>query len=293
MLISFVFPLTFVILWASAFATGSVATQDATPFAALGFRFFLVALGFFIVAGCLAEFRRVEKRGLKHSVITGLLFHGLYLGGCWYSFSVGVPAGVSALIVCTHPILTAIFGGILLGEDVSLKNWVGLGLGSVGAALVLGLDFQAEFALDGLVANVIALVAITAGTIWQRKYSSTLPLATNNGVQAAAAALFHACVMWFLETPSIEFTLTFGLAMGWQIVAVSFGAFTILMYLINHNSASHTSALFFLVPPVAALLGWVLLDEGLTPTELAGFAVASSGVYLATRRSTGVSDGRR
>jgi drug/metabolite transporter (DMT)-like permease len=285
MLISFVFPLTFVVLWASAFATGSVATQDATPFAALAFRFSIVAIGFFLVAWILSEFSKVDRRDLKHSVITGLLFHGLYLGGCWYSFSVGIPAGVSALIVCTQPILTAIFAGLLLGEHVSFKNWIGLSLGFVGAALVLGVDFGEEFVVAGLVANVIALASITTATIWQRKFSQTLPLATNNAIQAASAAVFHGVVMWFLEDPSIDLTLTFGLAMGWQIIAVSFGAFTILMYLINHNSASQTSALFFLVPPVAAVMGWVLLDESLSMIDIIGFTVASTGVYLATRKT--------
>jgi drug/metabolite transporter (DMT)-like permease len=284
MLVSFVFPLTFVVLWASAFATGSVATQDATPFAALAFRFSIVATGFLLVAWILSEFSKVDRRDLKHSVITGLLFHGLYLGGCWYSFSVGIPAGVSALIVCTQPILTAIFAGLLLGEHVSFKNWVGLSLGFVGAALVLGVDFGEEFAVAGLVANVIALGSITTATIWQRKFSQTLPLATNNAIQAGSAAVFHGVVMWFLEDPSIDLTLTFGLAMGWQIIAVSFGAFTILMYLINHNSASQTSALFFLVPPVAAVMGWVLLDEALSMIDIIGFTVASAGVYLATRK---------
>lgn len=113
MLVSYVFPLTFIVLWASAFATGSVATQDATPFAALAFRFAIVAVGFFGVAWVLSEFSKINRRDLKHSVITGLLFHGLYLGGCWYSFSVGIPAGVSALIVCIQPILTAILAGFL------------------------------------------------------------------------------------------------------------------------------------------------------------------------------------
>ena len=284
MLLSFIFPLTFVVLWASAFATGSVATQDATPFSALAFRFALVAIGFVVVAWWLAEFSKLKMQDLKHSIVTGLLFHGLYLGGCWYSFSVGIPAGVSALIVCTQPILTAIFAGLLLGEQVSLKNWLGLGLGFVGAALVLGLDVGSEFAIDGLVANAVALAAITAGTIWQRKYSQTLPLATNNAVQAAAAAIFHGTIMWFLVSPAINLTLSFGLAMGWQIIAVSFGAFSILMYLINHNSASQTSALFFLVPPIAAVIGWVLLSEALTLIDILGFAVASGGVFLATRR---------
>ena len=286
MLVSYVFPLTFIVLWASAFATGSVATEDATPFAALAFRFAIVAVGFFGVAWVLSEFSKINRRDLKHSVITGLLFHGLYLGGCWYSFSVGIPAGVSALIVCIQPILTAILAGFLLGEQISLKNWIGLSFGFGGAAIVLGVDFGSEFVIDGLIANVIALVAITAGTIWQRKFSQTLPLATNNAFQALSAAVFHGCVMWWIEDPAIEFTLSFGVSMGWLVIAVSFGAFSILMYLINHNSASQTSALFFLVPPVAAIIGWILLNEGLTTLDMIGFIIASAGVYLATRKPT-------
>ena len=120
MLVSYVLPCSFIILWAPAFASGSVATQDATPFAALALRFAIVAVGFFGVAWFLCEFSKIDRRDLKHSVITGLLFHGLYLGGCWYSFSVGIPAGVSALIVCIQPILTAILAGFLLGEQISL-----------------------------------------------------------------------------------------------------------------------------------------------------------------------------
>ena len=284
MLVSYVFPLTFVVLWASAFATGSVATQDATPFAALAFRFAIVAVGFFGVAWALSEFSKINRRDLKHSVITGLLFHGLYLGGCWYSFSVGIPAGVSALIVCIQPILTAILAGFLLGEQISFKNWIGLSFGFGGAAIVLGVDFGSEFAIDGLIANVIALIAITVGTIWQRRFSQTLPLATNNAFQALSAAVFHGCVMWWIEDPAIELTLSFGISMGWLVIAVSFGAFSILMYLINHNSASQTSALFFLVPPVAAIIGWILLNEGLTTLDMIGFIIASAGVYLATRK---------
>jgi drug/metabolite transporter (DMT)-like permease len=280
-----IFPLIFVILWASAFATGSLVTHDATPFAALAFRFSIVTIGFLIVAGVLKEFSLFSRHALGHGVVTGILFHGLYLGGCWYSFSVGIPAGVSALIVCTQPILTAIFAGFLLGENISPKNWVGLGLGFLGAACVLGIDFGSEYALDGLIANVIALAAITSGTIWQKKYSSTLPLATNNAVQAASATVFLGSFMWLLEDPEIHFTLNFALAIGWQIIAVSFGAFSILMYLINKNSASKTTALFFLVPPVAALMGFILLDELLTMIDMLGFAVASFGVFLATRKT--------
>jgi len=285
MLIQLALPLIFVVLWASAFATGAIVTADATPFAALAFRFGLVTVGFLLTAWWLAEFKHFSRRALGHGMVTGLLFHGVYLGGCWYGFSVGVPAGVTALIVCLQPILTAIGAGLLLGEQTSRQNWLGLALGFVGAATVLGIDVGAEFASIGLVAVCVALAAITTATIWQKKFASTLPLATNNAVQAGTATVFHLCAMGLLETGSIEFTASFIAAMAWQIIAVSFGAFSILMYLINRNSASQTSALFFLVPPVAALLGYVLLGETLTTVDVLGFVIASCGVYLATRKT--------
>lgn len=285
MLIRWVLPLVFVVLWASAFATGALVTADATPFAALAFRFALVTFGFLLVAWWINELKDFTWRAAGHGVVTGALFHGVYLGGCWYGFSVGIPAGVTALIVCLQPILTAIFAGLLLQEQTSRLNWFGLGLGFVGAALVLGLDLAAEFDPVGLIAVVLALIAITTATIWQKRFSQALPLATNNGVQAATAACFHGVVMlWLEDGGAITFTLSFLGAMAWQVIAVSFGAFSILMFLIGRHSASQTSALFFLVPPVAAVLGMLLLDEHLSQTDLLGFAIASAGVYLATRK---------
>ena len=283
MLTSFIFPLVFVVLWASAFTAGSVATQDGTPFAILALRFSLVSCGFILVAIVLNELPKLSKISVFHGVVTGVLFHGFYLGGVFYAVSVGFPAGVVALIVCTQPILTATFSRLLLSERVSIKNWIGICFGFAGTVMVLGPDIDSRFAIDGLMASITALAAITIGTIWQRKYSLNLPLATNNAVQALSATLFHLAVMWFLEDPAIGLTTSFALSMGWLIIAVSFGAFSILMYLINQNSATKTSALFFLVPPVAAFIGWGLLDEGLSYFDMFGFFIASCGVYLATR----------
>ena len=147
-----------------------------------------------------------------------------------------------------------------MGEQISLKIGLDLVSGSVVPRSFLVLILESEFAVDGLIANVIALV-ITAGTIWQRKFSQTLPLATNNAFQALSATVFHGFIMWWIEDPAIEFTLFFGMSMGWLVIAVSFGAFSILMYLINHNSASQTSALFFGATRVA-IIGWMLLNEG-------------------------------
>ncbi|MGA1207923.1 MAG: DMT family transporter [Litorivicinaceae bacterium] len=278
------FPLIFVLLWASAFVTGKVIVVDATPFAALAFRFLFVTLGFFLVMTWRREWQRAPLRSVGEAVGTGILFHGVYLAGVFYAVMNGLPAGITALIVSLQPLLTSALAGPLLSEAVSRRQWMGLAIGFSGTACVLGFDVGTSLPTMGLVSAVIALLAVTSGTLWQKTLTGKLPLATSNGYQAAAALLFHVTLMGMFEhPPKLEPTLPLVVAMGWQVFAVSFGAFTILMYLIAHNSASKTSALFFLVPPVAALISWAILDETLTGLDIFGFVIASYGVYVATR----------
>ena len=280
------FPLIFVLLWASAFVTGKIIVVDATPFAALAFRFLLVTAGFFIVMTWRREWQRVPIRSLGEAVGTGVLFHGVYLAGVFYAVLNGLPAGITALIVSLQPLLTSALAGPLLSETVSRRQWSGLAIGFIGTACVLGFDVGDTLPMAGIIAAVVALLAVTSGTLWQKTLTGKLPLATSNGYQALAASLFHVILMGIFESPpKLEATLPLVLAMSWQVFAVSFGAFTILMYLIAHNSASKTSALFFLVPPVAAVISWIILDETLTVLDVFGFMVASYGVYVATRPS--------
>lgn len=277
------FPFLFVILWSSAFITSKVIVQDATPFASLAFRFALVSAGFFLFAAILKESLLASCKDMFEAAGTGILFHGLYLGGVFFAISKGMPAGLSALIVSLQPVLTGALAGPVLGERVTWRQWLGIAFGFGGAALVLGLDVGGELPVIGLFATAIALLAVTAGTLWQKRLSGRLPLSVSNMYQAIAACLFHAVVMLAIEEPFLAFTPSFIMAMGWQILAVSFGAFTILMYLIKSGSASQTATLFFLVPPVSAVMGWLFLNESLTAVDLTGLIIATAGVYVATR----------
>ena len=217
------------------------------------------------------------------SLLSGVLFHGLYLGGVFYSISIGMPTGIAALIVTLQPILTNALSGPILGERVALKQWIGVLLGFVGAALVLGLDIGSDIPLLGLIATIVALIAITTSTIWQKKLSNNLPLPVSNFYQALGGCLFHILVIIFFADPYIDFTKTFIIAMSHQIFLVSFGAFTILMYLIKNNSASKTVSIFFLIPATSALMAWLFLNENLTNLDLLGFLITTIGVYIATR----------
>ena len=279
-----VFPFIFIILWSSAFITTKPLTDNSDPFSALAFRFFLVSLGFAIYSIYTNQKLLVSKKNIFESLLSGVLFHGLYLGGVFYSVSKGMPTGIAALIVTLQPILTNALSGPILNEKVTFKQWLGVILGFIGSAMVLGLDIGVEIPVMGLVATIIALLAITTSTLWQKKISNNLSLGVSNFYQAVGGFLFHIVIIVFFANPYINFTKTFLVAMAHQVFLVSFGAFTILMFLIKKNSASKTVSIFFLIPPTSALMAWFFLGEKLSNLDIVGFLIATAGVYIATRK---------
>ena len=276
-------PFIFVILWSSAFITTKPIIDNSDPFAALALRFALVALGFYLFSIYSKQKVLIPKKNFFESFFSGILFHGFYLGGVFYSISIGMPTAIAALIVTLQPVLTNALSGPILNETVSTKQWVGVLLGFAGAALVLGLDVGSKIPPAGLVATIIALGAITFSTIWQKKLSKNLPLPVSNMYQALGGCIFHILIITLFVEPYIDFSKTFIIAMSHQIFLVSFGAFTILMYLIKNNSASRTVSIFFLIPATSAIMAWLFLNENLTNLDLIGFLVTSIGVYIATR----------
>ena len=278
-----IFPFLFVILWSSAFITTKPLIDNSDPFSALAFRFFIVTVGFFVFSLYSKKNILISKKNFLESFFSGVLFHGVYLGGVFFSISKGMPTGIAALIVTLQPILTNALSGPILNEKVSIKQWVGVLLGFTGAAIVLGFDVGSNIPMIGLIATIIALIAITSSTIWQKKISNNIPLSVSNMYQALGGVTFHIIIIIFFAKPYIDFTQTFLIAMSHQIFLVSFGAFTILMYLIKNNSASKTVSIFFLIPATSAFMAWLFLNESLTNLDLLGFLITTIGVYIATR----------
>ena len=278
-----IFPLIFILLWSSAFITTKPIIDNSDPFSALAFRFFFVAVGFYLFSLYSKQSIIIHKKNLIESLFSGVLFHGMYLGGVFYSISIGMPTGIAALIVTLQPILTNALSGPILNEKVTIKQWIGVLLGFLGAALVLGIDIGTNIPLFGLIATIIALISITISTIWQKKLSNNLPLSVSNFYQAVGGCLFHVLIIILFTEPYIDFTETFIVAMSHQIFLVSFGAFTILMFLIKKNSASKTVSIFFLIPATSAFMAWIFLNESLTHLDLVGFFITTMGVYIATR----------
>ena len=276
----------FILLWSSAFVTTKPIVDNSDPFSALAFRFLIVAIGFLVYRKYKKISLSLERKELSYSILSGVLFHGIYLGGVFYSVSLGIPTGITALIVTMQPILTNALAGPILNEKVGWRQWVGVILGFSGAAIVLGFDLGESLPSAGIIASFIALASITSATLLQKKFGGSAPLPVSNMYQAAGGCMFHILIVIFFADAFINFNKTFLIAMSHQIFLVSFGAFTILMYLIKNNSASKTVTIFFLIPATTAIIAWIFLNEQLSNLDIFGFVVASLGVYLATRKTS-------
>jgi len=277
-------PIIFILLWSSAFITTKPIVDYSDPFAALSFRFFIVAIGFYLFSIFSKQKILTDFKNVLPSISTGILFHGFYLGGVFYSISIGLPTGIAALIVTLQPVLTNALAGPILNEKITWNKWLGVFLGFVGASLVIGFDIGKTLPTAGIVAAFISLISVTSATLWQKKISNNLPLSISNMYQAIGGFLFHLIVIiFFVQKPFIDFSITFVVAISHQILLVSFGAFTILMFLIKRNSASKTVSVFFLIPPTSAIMAWLFLGENLNTIDIFGFMIATLGVYIATR----------
>ncbi len=277
-------PIVFILLWSSAFITTKPIVDYSDPFAALCFRFLIVALGFYFFSLFSKQKILFVTKNILPSVSTGILFHGFYLGGVFYSISIGLPTGIAALIVTLQPVLTNVLAGPILNEKITWRKWLGVLLGFIGATLVIGFDIGKSLPFLGIIAVFISLVAVTCATLWQKKISNNLPLSVSNMYQAIGGFFFHlVIIIFFIQKPFIIFSSTFIIAISHQILLVSFGAFTILMFLIKKNSASKTVSVFFLIPPTSAIMAWIFLGEDLNLIDIFGFIIATLGVYIATR----------
>lgn len=274
-------PALFVLLWSSGFIGGKYALPHAEPFTFLFYRFLVViAVLLPIVLVSRAPWPR-SWRDAGHIALAGLLVQGLYLGGCFVAFKTAMPAGVVALIVGIQPLLTAAVVGPLLGERVTVRQWLGLALGILGVGLVVSQSLHlGGVGLRGFCGTLIALFAITAGMLYQKKYCASLDLRTGVFIQYGASALLMALLSALFEHQEIEWTHQVVIAIAWLSLGLSLGAVFLLYLMIRRGAAARVASLFYLVPPVTALLAYLLLGEALAGTTIAGMAVAAAGVAL-------------
>jgi drug/metabolite transporter (DMT)-like permease len=277
-------PALFVVLWSTGFVGAKLGLPHAAPLTFLALRFGIAAA--LLVLVTLATRAPWPRRPAEigHYAVAGVLVHGVYLGGVYIGLSLGVEAGVSALIVGFQPLLTAALAGVLLNERVSRRQWAGLALGLLGMALVLGRKLgQGPGELLGGLACVVALLGITAGTLYQKRHGAGMDLRTGSVVQLVAASLLTGVLALGFENTHIEWTGEFVFALLWLVLVLSLGAVSLLYLLIRRGAAAPVASLFFLVPPCTALMAWPLFGETLGPVALIGMALTAAGVALAGR----------
>jgi drug/metabolite transporter (DMT)-like permease len=277
-------PSLFVLLWSTGFIGARLGLPYAGPLTFLSLRYALAAALLTIIALLVRAPWPQRPTDIAHYAVAGFLVHGVYLGGVFVGIWLGVEAGLSALIVSLQPLLVAAFAGVLLGERVSTRQWIGLALGFVGVGLILfhKLDRGVSDALGGF-GCLAALLGITAGTLYQKRYCFGMDLRTGSAIQFGAACLATAPVALLLEQGRVIWSGEFLFALLWLVVVLSLGAVSLLYVLIRRGAASSVSSLFFLVPPCTALMAWPLFGERLGPAALLGMALSLTGVMLATR----------
>lgn len=280
-------PPLFVVLWATGFIGARYAMPWAEPFTFLGARFVIAAIIFALLIAALGA-RRLPGGTALHVAGAGALMHGVYLGGVFWAIHKGMPAGLSALVVGLQPLITAVLAGQFLGEKIEPRHWLGLGIGLAGVVIVLwpklGVAGSGITAAT-LGASVLSVIAISAGTIWQKRHGSGGDLVTGTFWQYVGGAVVAVLASLLFETRTVVLNGELAFAMAWLVLVLSVGAIFLLMILIRDGEMSKVGSLFYLVPAVTALMAWVLFDESLTPVQIAGMAVTMLGVGLATARS--------
>ena len=274
-------PAVFVILWSTGFIGAKLGLPYAEPATFLALRFALVCL----ILGAITWLTDAEGPGTwknaMHIMTVGILVHGVYLGGIYLGISLGVSAGDSALIVGLQPMLTAVLAGPMLSEPVRARQWVGFLLGTIGVALVssryLGLF---DSSVIGVILCVAAVTGMSVGTLYQKRFCSEMNLLSGSFLQFLAAALMMGIASLVFDVQGVQWSGEFVFALAWLVVVLSLGAMTLLWMLVRHQAATRVASLFFLVPPVTALIAWPLFGETFSYKSALGMILVVSGVLL-------------
>jgi drug/metabolite transporter (DMT)-like permease len=276
-------PLIFVFLWSTGFIVARYAMPLAPPFKFLEMRylFSLACFAAWVLWAKVAYPR--EPMQWVHIGVTGLLMQSGYLGGVWFGIKSGMGSGLTALIVGLQPILTAVWLSIRR-HQISVREWMGLTLGLLGVIFVIYYKLEAslEVSVLGLSAELVALLSITAGTLYQKALVKSCDVRAAGAIQLLASALVTLPFAFF-EVESIQWEPQFFYALAWSVIGLTLGAGSLLYLLIQKGAASGVSSLMYLVPPCTALLAWVLFDEGITLFTFVGLGLTAVGVWLVVR----------
>lgn len=283
-------PALFVAIWSTGWVSARYGADYSDPLTFLSARFAL-AFAAMVIIVVLTRADWPRGRGILHAMMSGVLLHALYLGGVWWAIAHGVPTGISGLVAAIQPILTAFLAPLILREMIGRVQWAGVFLGFCGIALVLepklfSIDpAHLRDTLGPLIVNMLAMVAVTLGTFYQKRFVPKGDLQTITALQYAGAFIVITPVAYLLEPMRLEWSLPLVAVMAWSVFALSLGAIGLLLLLIREGAVSRAAALIYLVPPSVAVEAYFAFGETLQIVQLAGLALTVLGVALATRKA--------
>ncbi|HYC43741.1 MAG TPA: DMT family transporter [Noviherbaspirillum sp.] len=280
-------PFVFVLIWSTGFVVAKFGLPYADPLTFLLLRFTGVLLVLLPLVWLMKAPWPVGR--MRHIAVAGMLVQAGYLAGVWCAIKLGMPAGLSALIVGLQPILTA-FAAPLVGERVRGKQWIGLMFGLCGVALVVANKISvAGLSWQSIALTVFALMSITVGTLYQKRYCPSFDLRTGTVIQFAASIVIllpFAVAFENLDAGlgNVQWTPNFIGALLWSILALSIGAIFLLFALIRKSAATQVTSLLYLTPPTTAVMAWVMFGEAFSIVGMLGMVLAVIGVALVVRK---------
>jgi drug/metabolite transporter (DMT)-like permease len=278
-------PAVFVLIWSTGFIVARYGMPHAPPMKFLAWRYFFSVICFLLWALAARAAMPATREQVKHLAVTGILMHGGYLGGVWSAVKLGMGAGLVALLVGLQPVLTAVWVSSR-GGRVEGRQWAGLALGFGGLALVVWQKLGVgEIHGLNLLLSVGALLSITAGTLYQKRFVTPCDVRTASLVQLCAAFAVT-LPLALLETESVQWSGQLAGAMAWSVLALTLGGSSLLYLLIQRGAATAVTSLLYLVPPCTAVMAWLLFGEPITVFTIAGMALTALGVSLVVRAAS-------
>ena len=281
-------PLVFVLVWSTGFIGARIGTRYAAPFTVLAIRLSIASIALALLTVAFKSAWPRQTIDYRRSVVIGILLHAGYLGGTFVAVDLGLPVSVSALVVSLQPVLVAALSKPVLGEQLIIRQWVGVALGLIGVIIVLtpGLMHQGAttYSVGAVTAAIVSLLSTTTATLMQKRYGGSIPMLAGTSVQYAAAAIVLVIAAALFENFQVNWTPQFVGILSWMIGALSIGAVLLMFWLLRRGTAAGFSSLYFLVPPVTAVMAYLLFGEHLPAVALIGLGVRSLGVLLVRER---------
>ena len=264
-------PFIFVLLWSTGFVGAKFGLPYAEPFTLLMWRMIFVVPLFLILVLVLKR-PKISLFDAGIQALVGILIHGIYLGGVFAAINANMPTGLTALITSMNPLLLAVFSGIVLNTAIKKQEWLGLSLGLIGVIIVLygSSSWDGAITTEGIIWLLLALPAIVAGTLIQKRFAQDVDLITGSCYQYGATLLLFALLSFGIETGTVNWNITFIATLAWLVIVLSFIAVLLLLYMIRHREATRVASYFYLVPPFTAFQGWLFFDEQWSWMTIAG-----------------------